>query len=179
MEIQIKLADTSYLTDYTNLFQRTFESTYTDDSLGLTKECFSKEVFNTERIQEYLKSKLVITDTQKTWLAFDGEKVVGCLTISKNENVYELTGFYVSKKYQGKGIGRKLFNLALEFSKNRDIVLDTFSHNTKAIDLYKRWGFEIDTEKGVFFRHWKEWPEGLQAECLYMISRGETRKENR
>jgi len=37
--------------------------------------------------------------------------------------------------------------------------------------MYERWGWKLDTtrgEKGYFYRHWPEWPEGLQAKCQYM-----------
>lgn len=37
--------------------------------------------------------------------------------------------------------------------------------------MYKNWGWEQDTsrgENGYFYRHWEEWPEALQAKCMYM-----------
>lgn len=78
-----------------------------------------------------------------------------------------MRGFYVEKSYQGQGIGKTLWNKALEFAGKKDVILDTYSHN-KTITIYQKWGFIIDKAKGKFFRHWKEWPKGVKAECLYM-----------
>jgi ribosomal protein S18 acetylase RimI-like enzyme len=79
-----------------------------------------------------------------------------------------LRGFYVHPEFQGKGIGKRLWHLARRFAKQKDITCDIYTHNVKTIELYKTWGFVIDEKRGKFYRHWPEWPEGLQAKCLYM-----------
>ena len=157
---------------YTDLLQKTYQDAYTDESIGLTADCFSKEIFANKDTQEYLQSHLIDTGTQKTWLAFDEDRLVGAVTcIHKNNNEAELTGFYVHPRYQGFGIGNKLYDLALKFSGNKDLVLDIYTHNTKNIELYKKWGWVLDAtrgKEGYFTRHWPEWPEGLDANCMYM-----------
>lgn len=153
---------------YTKFLQKAYEDAYTNEELGLTKDCFSEEIFNTPDTQKYLASNLELNDSQKCWLSFDGGKLVGSVTIIERDKNYELRGFYVDAAYQGKGIGKQLWSLVLSFANGKDIMLDTYAHNTKSIELYKRWGFEIDTERGEFYRHWPEWPEGLQAKCIYM-----------
>ncbi len=168
MTISIKLAQKSDLKKYTDLLQQTYQDTYTDEKLGLTKDCFSKDIFATEDTQKYLKSNLVLSDKQKTWLAFDGLKLVGSITITEKSEECELRGFYVATKYQGKGIGKKLLSKALNFARGEGIVLDLYAHNHKTIRMYERWGFRVDKQKGTFYRHWPEWPEGLKAKCLYM-----------
>ena len=172
MRITIRLATRGDLKEYTNLLQATYEDAYTDESLGLTKECFSKEVFATDNTQKYLKSHLVNTNKQKTWLAFIRSKMIGAVTcIIKNKNEAELTGFYVAPEYQGKGIGKKLYRLAMEFADGRSLVLDIYTHSTKTIEMYKKWGWKLNTSRGdngYFFRHWPEWPGELEAECMYM-----------
>lgn len=168
MNITIRLAKKSDLRNYTHLLQRTYQTCYIKPEIGLTPERFSKEIFNTKSTQTYLKSNLVISDSQKTWLAWDGDKLVGSITIIKNTRECELRGFYVAPEYQGKGIGKKLWDLARRFGGDAEVVLDLYSHNSRTIDIYKHWGFQIDKEKGTFTRHWPEWPEGLEAQCLYM-----------
>lgn len=89
---------------------------------------------------------------------------------------FELRGFYVAPKYQGRGIGKQLWLLAINFAKGKDIVLDLYAHNYRTINMYKKWEFFVDKKKGVFYRHW---PEGLKAKCIYMrLSHENARKNN-
>ncbi len=166
MGISIHPAKIFDLKDYTKLLQITYQSAYTEDSLGLTKDCFSEEVFSSKRMQDYLLSNLHVDAKQKAWLAFDDEKLVGSITIEDKGKEYELRGFYVHPKYQSRGIGSKLWTLALDFGKDKDIALDIYAHNKKSISIYEKWGFK--KEDGIFYKHWPEWPEGLKAKAINM-----------
>ena len=172
MKISIRLAKKSDLAKYIDLLQQTYQDAYTDEKLGLTKNLFSKEVFSSPRIIKYLKSNLSINSLRKTWLAFLESDLIGSITISCNARECELKGFYVKTKYQGRGIGKRLWKFALDFVNRqdivRDVVLDIYAHNTKSIDIYKKWGFKIDRDKGTFYRHWSEWPKEIKAKCVYM-----------
>ncbi len=150
------------------MMQATYEDAYVDDELGLTKECFSPEVFKSDDTQNYLKTKLVNTTQQKSWLALDRDRIVGSVAIECEGDSCEMTGFYVLPSYQGKGIGKQLWSRVLGFTRNKDITLDIYTHNKKTIELYRHWGFREDTTKPHFYRHWPEWPDGLQAEAMYM-----------
>ncbi len=166
--VEIRIAKGSDIEAYTRLLQKTYQKTYTNNKLGLTKNCFSRAVFATKASQDYLKSNLRQNTNQKTWLAFIDSKLVGSITITNKGDDCELKGFYVASEMQGKGIGKELFQRALRFARGKDIVLDLYVHNRKTIAMYKKWGFKIDKKKGIFYRHWPEWPEGLRAKCLYM-----------
>ena len=168
MKFTIKLSDIKYLSKYTNLLQRVYENTYTNTKIGLTKECFSKEIFNTVNTQNYLRSNLINTENQKTWFAFDNDKLIGSITLQNKGREYELRGFYVDIEYQGKGTGKLLLKKVKEFAGDKDIVLDIYAHNGKTINIYKKWGFKIDKKKGIFYRHWPEWPEELKVKSIYM-----------
>jgi len=171
MELLIRLAENSDLPEYTDLLQKTYEQAYTDPSIGLTKECFSREIFFNSDTQTYLRSNIVNTNTQRCWVAYVGKELVGSITITLNSGEAEAKGFYVAPERQGQGIGKKLWDKAIEFAGNRDIVLDLYAHNQKTLAMYRSWGFVIDEskgDKGVFYRHWPEWPDGLQAKCFYM-----------
>ncbi|MEK6888383.1 MAG: GNAT family N-acetyltransferase [Candidatus Aenigmatarchaeota archaeon] len=168
MEVSIRLAKKSNIREYTKLLQKTYQTSYTNEKLGLIKSCFSRKIFSTMDTQEYLKASLVISNKQKTWLAFIGPKLVGAITITDKGKECELRGFYVHPKYQGRGIGKQLWMRVLNFTKDKDVILDIYAHNRRTIELYKRWGFIIDKKKGTFYRHWPEWPEGLKAKCIYM-----------
>ena len=168
MKISIRLAQKSDLAQYTKLLQKTYEDVYPNEAIGLKKEYFSNEIFNTSNNQKYLESNLKVNEKQKCWLAFVGKNLAGSITIIEREKDYELRGFYVATKYQGRGIGKKLWKLALDFVKEKDITLDIYAHNAKTIEIYRKWGFEIDTKRGEFYRHWPEWPKGVKAKYVYM-----------
>lgn len=104
-------------------------------------------------------------------MAFLDLKLVGSITIIEGEEDYELRGFYIAPDYQGRGIGKKLWELVLSFAKDKDITLDVSVNSLKTIEMYKKWGFEIDAKKEGFFRHWPEWPEGIKAKYIYMRCR--------
>ncbi len=168
MKILIRLAKKSDIKNYTDLLQKTYQASYTSEKLGLTKDCFSRKIFSTKDTQKYLKSYLSINLKQKTWLAFSGQKLVGSITITNKDEEFELKGFYVLPRFQGRGIGKELWKYIQDFVKHKYLVLDLYAHNHKVINSYKRWGFVIDKKKGVFYRHWPEWPDGLKAKCIYM-----------
>jgi len=167
-KVQIRHARKSDLPKYTKLLQKTYQDAYTDEEIGLTKECFSEKVFNSLNNQKYLASNLLVNNKQKCWLAFIGSKLVGSVSIIERKKDYELRGFYVGTKEQGKGIGKKLLELVLSFAKGKDITCDIYAHNVKTIEIYKKWGFEVDTKRGAFYRHWPEWPKGVKVKCIYM-----------
>lgn len=168
MKVDIRLATHDDLKQYTSLLQETYENSYTNEGLGLTKDLFSKEIFNNPITQKYLSGNLINNDNQKCWLAFIGNQLVGSITVLRRDKDYELKGFYIASNYQGKGIGKKLWRLVLNFAHDKNIVLDIYAHNTKTIEIYRKWGFTIDKAKGEFYRHWPEWPKNIQAKCIYM-----------
>jgi GNAT superfamily N-acetyltransferase len=168
MKIQIRFGRKSDLSMYTKMLQKTYQNAYTNVKLGLTKDCFSIEVFNSQNNQNYLESNLYVNNHQKCWLAFENKELVGSISIIECENNYELRGFYVEPEHQGKGIGKRLWKLAKDYAKGRDITCDIYAHNTKTINIYQHWGFVIDSDRGEFYRHWPEWKEGISAKCIYM-----------
>ncbi len=173
MAYKIRLAKLSDLKEYTNLLQTTYEFSYTNPKIGLTKECFSKEIFNTPKAQKNFKTSLINSSTQTTWLAFSNSKLIGsasCKIIDKNNAKF--FGFYVHPDFQHIGIGTKLYSQVLKFSENRNLLLDTHLDNTKTLKIYKKWGWQIDTsqgDKGYFYCHWPEWPDDVNIKCVYLI----------
>ena len=66
MNTSIRIADIKDIERYTDLLQRTYQDAFTNESIGITPDCFSKEVFATDGSQEYLRSHLIDNDFQKT-----------------------------------------------------------------------------------------------------------------
>jgi RimJ/RimL family protein N-acetyltransferase len=173
MNYKIRLAKPSDLKNYIDLLQITYEFSYTNPKVGLTKDCFSPKIFNTKKAQKNFKTSLVNSSIQKTWLASSGSKLIGSATCKIiDQNNAGFSGFYIHPEFQHHGIGKKLYQKVLQFSKDKNLLLDTHLDNAKTIKIYKKWGWKVDTfrgDKGYFYCHWSEWPDDLQIKCVYLI----------
>ena len=79
--VTIRLSAENDLPEYSSMLQDVYVHTYSSPGLGLTPDLFSKEIFATADTQRYLLSNLVNSETQKTFLAFLGSKLVGAITV--------------------------------------------------------------------------------------------------
>jgi ribosomal-protein-alanine N-acetyltransferase len=66
-----------------------------------------------------------------SWMTFDGRRI-------------HLHHFGISPDFQGKGLANQLLSESLRFAKNMGypVKLEVHSSNIKAINLYKKFGFE-------------------------------------
>lgn len=87
-----------------------------------------------------------LTERGKGWVC-EAEGIIVGFSIAdlKNNNIWAL---FVNPKYEGRGIGRKLHNLMLDwyFSKGKQMVWLGTSPNTRAADFYQKAGW---TETGL------------------------------
>jgi ribosomal protein S18 acetylase RimI-like enzyme len=78
-------------------------------------------------------------------LAKTADEYVGCIAVRKfEERIAELKRMYVQPPHRGKGLGDALLKIALDKARElgyKKIRLDTLSHMTPAIALYKKYGF--------------------------------------
>jgi ribosomal protein S18 acetylase RimI-like enzyme len=117
MTYKIRTAKPTDLPQYTNLLQQTYEFAYTKPEIGLTKECFSPAVFNSDNTKNYLKIKLINSPNQKTWLVFDDKKLIASATCKIiDEKQAEFSGFYVLPGYQHQGLGKSLIKSAIKLA---------------------------------------------------------------
>jgi len=90
-------------------------------------------------------------DESRLWVALDGEKIIGSIAMVKSEeNTAQLRWFVVDPRYQGKGIGKKLMDVAVQFCRERHythVYLWTIETLKSARHLYKKYGFTPNEEK--------------------------------
>lgn len=95
-----------------------------------------------------------IIDKDIILVAEDNNKLIGFIqfgevtydSIQTTDRDIELNKIYVEKKYQSKGIGKKLMEAMLShdrLAEIENIYLDVFTENEKAIGLYTKYGFKI------------------------------------
>lgn len=95
--------------------------------------------------------------------AFDGERLVSFTFNSIGffngiKTAYD-TGTGTIKEYRGKGLATKIFEYSIPILKNAgasQYLLEVLQHNTKAISVYQKLGFEVNREFNFFVRKMDE-----------------------
>ena len=80
----------------------------------------------------------------------DGEEIIGTAALKRmDERRCELKFLYLYKRFQGKGLGRKLLETVIWEAAHRgyrEMCLDTLSTSVRALALYEKVGF-VRTER--------------------------------
>jgi ribosomal protein S18 acetylase RimI-like enzyme len=79
------------------------------------------------------------------FVAVSQKRVVGCIGIHPHEEYGHVIGMLVAANHRGRGIGEALLINALNWAADEglpDVSLLVFPHNTRAIALYHKFGFE-------------------------------------
>jgi len=87
------------------------------------------------------------------FMAFDGEKPIGAATVvSRTKEINMLSGrddlavlwdIRVDEAYKGQGVGQKLFDMAVEWSRNNGLIqmkIECQNNNVPAVNFYHKQG---------------------------------------
>src|SRR4030095_16658034 len=115
-----------------------------------------------EDMQKYLSEKFSLENiikeisdvNAKFFIAYFNEIPAGYLKLVKSDvpeeiksrNSLELQRIYVLKQYYDKKVGKELMQLCFDYAIDNDfdsVWLGVWQLNDKAVEFYKRWGFEI------------------------------------
>lgn len=152
MEIKIRPVtknDAAQLIEHTKMVLN--ESTF----LLTSPEEFNTTVEDEEKwIEDHSKPGSLIV------LAESDGKIVGNLNFqtSKRKRLSHLGYFGISiqEAYCGQGIGSKLMEYLIEWAQKESglekVCLEVFSHNERAIHLYKKFGFQEEGRKVKFVK---------------------------
>ena len=132
---------------------KTWLATYPNEEYGITKDDIEdrfKGRFTYESLAKRWEDIEKATN-RETLLAKEGNNVVGIIVVTLHPDKNQLQAIYILPEYQGKGIGKKLWDEAqkyLDHTKNSIVHVATYNKN--AIGFYERLGFK-DTGK-----RWKD-----------------------
>ena len=124
------------------------------DNLSFSGETFSISV---EREAKFI-DRFYNNRKDIMLIALDGEKVVGNAIVERNRveryNHRAEISITVLKDYWGHGIGSRLMEMMIDFSRKTGIeilYLEVRSDNTRAVSLYEKFGFvKIGTYPSFF-----------------------------
>ena len=129
----------------------TYDSSLAKHFVRLNRAWIEK-YFTVEESDEKLfeNPSKIVEDGGEILFAKIGDKIVGtCALLKKSDDVFELGKMAVDEAYQGKSIGRKLLERAIELAREkgaRTLTLETNRKLKAAVRLYERNGFIIDTD---------------------------------
>ncbi|WP_155591159.1 GNAT family N-acetyltransferase [Lysinibacillus cavernae] len=125
----------------------TFNDTFKDQNSAENMNAYLEQAFHDKQLEKELS---IISS--EFYFIYDDEEIAGYLKINVNDAQSEQMGddsleierIYIRNKYQGKGLGKHLYNQAMEVaiaqSKKR-IWLGVWEKNDHAIGFYKKIGF--------------------------------------
>lgn len=92
--------------------------------------------------------------------AFEGDKIIaftfnGIGMFNGTKTAYD-TGTGTLKEYRGQGLATKIFTYSIPYLKQANIsqyLLEVLQHNTKAVSVYQKIGFNISREFNYFIQN--------------------------
>lgn len=125
----------------------TFKATFKDQNSPENMTSYLERAFNLEQLENELS-----TISSEFYLVYFNNEVVGYLKININDaqseemghDSLEIERIYIKNKFQRHGLGKVLFNKALEVAKEHNkkkIWLGVWEKNENAISFYKKMGF--------------------------------------
>lgn len=95
--------------------------------------------------------KYIINEGGNIFFVREGEEIIGTVALMKiDESTFELTKMAITPRAQGKKIGQKLMEYALDYARNRGwerLIIYSNRKLENAIHIYRKYGFvEIPIE---------------------------------
>ena len=114
----------------------------------------SQQIFNDSyENAETMVHKSFESSFRQQYLAVLDREFIGMGGVSFEQDGAYIFGFGIIPKYQGKGFGKDMLKLILQdlIKQNVEkIMIDVNSENEKAFNLYKKYGFEVQTSFEYF-----------------------------
>jgi ribosomal protein S18 acetylase RimI-like enzyme len=172
MSLQLVFAKPSDMHEIRRVQKEVWLETYPNAEYGVTRldieDRFSKDDTPEGREQMKEREKRFFQPNARTWVAKDGDTIIGyCLAIKDGEQ-HCVQALYVLPTYQKKGLGKLLLQHALEWlGTEKSVSLHVASYNESAIQFYTHMGFvkaqTSTTEETIHF------PSGATIREIEMI----------
>ncbi|MFD1953457.1 GNAT family N-acetyltransferase [Paenibacillus thailandensis] len=147
MTVTIKKCSREDLQILQTISIETFSDTFKDQNSPENMKAYLDKAFNAKQLEKELSNI-----SSEFYFIFVNEEIAGYLKVNMNDAQSEKMGdesleierIYIRNKFQGKGLGKNLFDKAMEIAikqNKRMIWLGVWEKNAKAIAFYKKLGF--------------------------------------
>ena len=135
------------------------------------RDAYTFDLWTAGTLGEYplTKEKFAKTGNNMRFTAFDDNEVCGFFTMRNPDGTPDVIRFgyvIVNPDLRGKGIGRQMLKLGLQFAfdiyQTKKVTLGVFEENTKALHCYKAAGFKETGTKETYSMH------GIQLTAMDM-----------
>lgn len=147
MTIKIKKCNQADIHDLQKISVETFYDTFKNQNTSENMAAYLESAFNIKRLEQELSNR----DSQFFFIYYTNE-IAGYLKVNMNDaqsegmgnESFEIERIYIKENFQNHGLGKTLYNKALEIAKESNIKLiwlGVWEKNDKAIAFYKNLGF--------------------------------------
>lgn len=130
------------------------------------KECGYNHRFEGYVCKTFYEGLVHGHDKDRYWIAECDDEIIGSVAVlEKEDGVAQLRWLLIKPEFRSIGLGRKLFNEAMEYAEKGQftrIFLDTTREQEKAIGFYEKAGFEVIDSHPI--NDWGKVLEGLTLE---------------
>lgn len=128
-----------------DIYKRLWLETMPSSELGITRDDI-KEYLNDDKdkVTEW-RDRILVHPSRTVWVLFtESNEAVGFSIATKAPRNNWVSFIFILSEYQGQGYGKALMQECLEWLGNeKPISLAVAKHNSKAIRLYNKLGFEV------------------------------------
>lgn len=171
MTINMKKCTLEDLSRLQEISYETFNETFKEQNSPENMEAYLEKAFNRKQLETELSQR----SSQFYFVEIDGE-TAGYLKVNTDEaqteemgdEALEIERIYIRSPFQKQGLGKYLFNKALEVAMKQNkkkIWLGVWEKNEKAIAFYKKMGF-VQTGAHSFYMGDEEQTDFIMAKIL-------------
>ncbi|MGE7202728.1 GNAT family N-acetyltransferase [Bacillus haynesii] len=171
MTVNIKRCTLEDLHKLQDICYETFNETFKGQNSPENMKAYLEMAFNLKQLEKELSN----SSSQFFFVYFNNE-AAGYLKVNINEAQSEKMGdesleierIYIKSKFQKHGLGKYLFNKALEIAKElnkKKIWLGVWEKNENAIAFYKKMGF-VQTDAHSFYMGDEEQTDFIMTKTL-------------
>jgi ribosomal protein S18 acetylase RimI-like enzyme len=155
LNIKIQQINNSHIAALQQIGRQTFSETFAESNSAENMAKYIEEAYSYEKLSAELNNP-----NSFFYFAMLDEKVIGYLKINmgesqtelKDNDALEIERIYVLKSFQGKKVGKMLFDKAIEIAKEQQVAyvwLGVWEKNKRALQFYSKNGF-VEFDQHVF-----------------------------
>ncbi|MCY8543996.1 GNAT family N-acetyltransferase [Bacillus haynesii] len=171
MTVNIKRCTLEDLHKLQDICYETFNETFKDQNSPENMKAYLEMAFNLKQLEKELSNS-----SSQFFFVYCNNEAAGYLKVNINEAQSEKMGdesleierIYIKSKFQKHGLGKYLFNKALEIAKElnkKKIWLGVWEKNENAIAFYKKMGF-VQTDAHSFYMGDEEQTDFIMTKTL-------------